>query len=82
MRTTMTIDPDVAVLLKQLLKDREGSFKQIVNDALRRGIQQLLKGPATPRKPFRVRSIKGGRLLIDVTSTSRALAIAEGEDYK
>ncbi len=82
MRTTLTIDPDVAVSLKLLLTEREGSFKQIVNDALRRGIQQLLKSPNTPRKSFRVRPIKGGRLLIDITSTSRALAIAEGEDYK
>lgn len=80
MRSTLTIDPDVAALLKQLLKERGTSFKQIVNEALRRGISQLKKGPQT-RKPFKVKPFNT-RLLIDVSSTSRALEIAEGENCK
>ena len=51
MRTTLTIDPDVAQLLTQALERAQKPFKQIVNDALRRG----LSAPASPpRKPFKV----------------------------
>jgi hypothetical protein len=51
MRTTLTIDPDVAQLLAQALERAQKPFKQIVNDALRRG---LSAPESPPRKPFKV----------------------------
>jgi hypothetical protein len=37
MRTTLTLDDDVAVALERLRRAGDASLKDIVNDALRRG---------------------------------------------
>lgn len=36
MRTTITLDPDVAVLVEREMAARDLRFKQVVNEALRR----------------------------------------------
>ena len=41
MRTTLSLDDDVAVLLEQMRKARDTTFKRIVNDALREGLARL-----------------------------------------
>jgi hypothetical protein len=51
MRTTLTLDPDVARLVKEKRAEKHTTLKQTVNDALRRG---LSTEPKRPRKPFRV----------------------------
>jgi hypothetical protein len=38
MRTTLTIDPDVGKLLEQEVQRSRKPFKQVVNEALRRGL--------------------------------------------
>ena len=38
MRTTLTLDEDLAVRLKQLARREGRSFKEVVNDAMRRGL--------------------------------------------
>jgi len=38
MRTTITLDPDVAALVKRAMRDRGLSFKAAVNDAIRAGM--------------------------------------------
>ena len=38
MRTTLTLDDDVAAALKERARHAELPFKQVVNDALRRGL--------------------------------------------
>lgn len=38
MRTTVTLDPDVARLLEEEQARRRASFKEVVNDAIRRGL--------------------------------------------
>ena len=35
MRTTVTLDPDVEALLKERMRERNLSFKQALNDAVR-----------------------------------------------
>jgi hypothetical protein len=47
MRTTLTLDPDVAALLKKAVARGDVSFKDAVNDALRRG---LADRSAQPKK--------------------------------
>jgi hypothetical protein len=52
MRTTLTLDPDVARLVDEEVHRARKPMKQVVNDALRRG---LAGGPRTRRrKPYRV----------------------------
>jgi hypothetical protein len=38
MRTTITLDPDVADRLRALARERRQSFKEVVNAVLRRGL--------------------------------------------
>lgn len=45
MRTTITLDPDTAALIRRRMQERGTSFKQTVNDALREGLSPQ-KGPA------------------------------------
>jgi hypothetical protein len=41
MRTTLTLDEDVAALLKRGLAGRKDGLKAVVNEALRQGLRQL-----------------------------------------
>jgi hypothetical protein len=81
MRTTLTIDDDIAAILERRRRVEDKSLKALVNEALRRGLNGA--APTRPRKPFRTQSVSLGRCLIgDVVSTSETLAIAEGDDHK
>ena len=52
MRTTLTLEPDVALRLNQLGKSRNISFKALVNETLRQGLDM---GKATGKpKPFSI----------------------------
>ncbi|HTW52608.1 MAG TPA: hypothetical protein VME45_12040 [Stellaceae bacterium] len=78
----MTIDDDVAAALERLRRSEDKSLKEVVNQTLRRGLNQI-NAPAKPRKPFRTRSVSLGRCLIgDIVSVSEAIALGEGEDHK
>ena len=46
MRTTLTLDPDVAKLLEEEVHRQRKPFKQVVNQAIRRGLS-----PRTTRRP-------------------------------
>jgi hypothetical protein len=82
MRTTLTIDEDVAVILKRLLRARGRSLKDLVNEALRRGLKDMDSRP-TQREPFGTRSVALGRVRIaSLDNISEAIAIAEGEAHK
>lgn len=59
MRTTLTIDNDIADSLKEQARLQNRPFKQVVNDALRRGLSQAAKGK---RRPFRIKPLAGGFL--------------------
>ncbi|MCU0304134.1 MAG: ribbon-helix-helix domain-containing protein [Thermoanaerobaculales bacterium] len=53
MRTTLTLDDDLAKRLKELARAGGGSFKEVVNQVLRRGLSSG-EGPSEPPEPFRV----------------------------
>ncbi len=50
-RTTLTLDEDVAAKLRELAHRRKLSFKEAVNAVLRRGLSAQ---PLPARRPFRV----------------------------
>jgi hypothetical protein len=52
MRTTLTLDPDVVSLLEAEVHRRREPFKQVVNDAIRRG---LTARPTRNARTYRVR---------------------------
>ena len=41
MKTTLTFDDDVAAALERVRRTRNASLKDVVNDALRRGLNDL-----------------------------------------
>jgi Ribbon-helix-helix protein, copG family len=83
MRTTLSLDKDVAAALERLRKARKASLKDVVNEALRRGLGQMASPPAAPRKPFRTRAVSLGRCFAgNVDNVSEVLAVAEGESFK
>lgn len=82
MRTTLTLDDDVAVLIAALRRKQGTSFKDVVNEALRRGLKDMTV-PPKQHPPFRTRSVSAGRVLIgSIDNIAEVLAIAEGEDFK
>ena len=50
MRTTVTLDPDVEALVKRVMRERGLSFKEALNDGLRKSYNSSKR--ATPAKPF------------------------------
>jgi hypothetical protein len=52
MRTTLTLDDDVAKMLEKEVRRTGDSFKQVVNETLRVG---LAAAKQPPRKPFVVK---------------------------
>ena len=78
MRTTVTLDADVQALLKKAMRQQDTSFKQALNDAVRKGL-----GPRAAKagnKPFAFTTYKMGRPLVDLTKAN-ALA-GELEDQE
>ncbi|KAF0246114.1 MAG: hypothetical protein FD180_1026 [Planctomycetota bacterium] len=63
MRTTLTIDQDIAVLLERIRLTRKTSLKAVVNQALRLGLQGMTS-PARPRKPYKSPSWDVGKCLL------------------
>jgi hypothetical protein len=57
-------------------------LKDIVNDALRRGLDDLSRRPKQ-REPFQTQNVDLGRLrLPSIDNVSESLAAAEGEAFK
>lgn len=82
MRTTVTFDPDVAVRLKRLRKERDLGLKELINEAMRQGLDAM-EAPPKPRKKFETRVFDLGEPLIkNMDNIGEVLALVEGEDYK
>ena len=78
MRTTLTLDDDVAVLLERVCKARKAGLKGTVNEALREGLRQMA-APPKRRKPYRTPSTDLGPSLIgSLDNIGQVLETAEG----
>lgn len=78
MRTTLTLDDDVADMLRRVVKQRGVSFKEAVNSALRSG---LSAGEQPRARPYRItpRSL-GVRPGVDLDRANRLAADLEDEE--
>lgn len=82
MRTTLTLDDDVAAKIERLRKTRNQGLKDLVNEALREGLKHL-SAPPPKRAPFRTKSVDLGRCLLgNVDNVAEVVAIAEGEHFR
>jgi len=81
MRTTLTLDDDVAAQIKRLRRDRDANLKAIVNEALRRGLKELAE-PPRKRTRFQTRAHAMGGPRIDIDNVAEALAYGENDAFK
>ena len=82
MRTTLTLDDDVAAAIERLCRTRNANFKVIVNDALRKGLSDLSSRPKQDA-PFQTQTVSLGRMrLASLDNINDSLAVAEGESFK
>ncbi len=80
MRTTLTIDDDIAAQIERLRRERDASLRDIINDALRRGLREMRTRPK--RQSFRTTAHDMGAFLINVDNVAEATAYAEGDAFK
>lgn len=78
MRTTVTLDPDVAAKLKEATRTRGISFKEALNSSIRRGLEA---GERTRGTPYRVRTAKlGARPGVNLDKALRLAGELEDEE--
>jgi metal-responsive CopG/Arc/MetJ family transcriptional regulator len=71
MRTTVTLDDDVAAAVERLRRDRSIGLSEAINELIRAGLTVK-----RPRKPFRQQSEHIG-FKVDVTNVAEALELLE-----
>ena len=81
MRTTLTLEPDVAERLQRILREKNHSLKEIVNRALRKGLAEIEK--EEPQKPYKVKPWPGGEFLpgIDIDKISQYLDDLDAAEF-
>ena len=83
MRTTLTLDDDIAVQLDRLREERKMGLRAAVNEAMRLGLTQILAPERARKKACKTPVFHASRSLLgDMASTADMLAVAEGEDYR
>jgi hypothetical protein len=81
-RTTLTIDDDVAARLEREQRKRRTSFKTVVNDILRAGLDAVQVAPRR-REPFRTEGFGLGPSLVgSLDNIEEVLSRAEGERHR
>ena len=84
MRTTLTLDDDIAFRLAEIRAERGERFKTLLNRVLRAGLASLREDAArAPARPFSTKTYPSKCLLpADMVSTHDMLAFADGEDWR
>lgn len=77
MRTTVTLDPDVAVRVRALARERGISFKEALNSILRRGLSGGSESPRQYRLPTRTMGLRPGIDLDNALALAAELEDAE-----
>ena len=82
MRTTLTLDDDLAERLKELARQAGRSVKEVTNSAIRRGLS-VGEGPVGSPEPFRVvAEARGFKAGIDPLKLNQVYDALEIEDLR
>jgi hypothetical protein len=81
MRTTLTIDPDIEVKAKKAVRMTGMTFKSLINQALRIGLDEVLS-PKKSRPYLTKGRDLGLRKGLSYDNIHELLAVAEGEDFR
>jgi hypothetical protein len=77
----LTLDPDIAAKAKKGAARLHKPFKEVINAALRIGLDEILAPPAA--KPFRTKPLSLGlRRGVSYDNISELIAATEGEDHQ
>jgi len=82
MRTTLTLDSDVAAKLKAEIRRTGKSFKQSVNDLLRMALNRPRKPSGTPAFKVRARDLGRLRSGLSLDNVGELLEQAEGPGHQ
>lgn len=83
MRTTLTLDDDVAAALERYRKASRLGLKEAVNEAMRRGLARIAREQAAPQERYRTPAVALGRCLVSsIDDVAEVLAVAEGETFR
>lgn len=83
MRTTLTLDDDVASQLEHVREASGRTLKDVVNDALRLGLRAIEEPAKQGGTPYRTPSESlGGCTIGSLDDVAEALAAAEGEAFR
>lgn len=76
----MTLEDDVAAALERLRRSRRVSLKSLVNEVLRRGLDDIGRRRKPDRQTIRTQAVALGRLRVaSIDNIGEALAIAEAK---
>jgi hypothetical protein len=82
MRTTVSIDDDLALRLEHERLAEHKTFKEYLNQVIRAGLAAGARS-RVPTERFRTESASlGGRLVGEAHSVSELLAVADGDGYR
>lgn len=83
MRTTLTLEDDVDHLLREVCARRGASYKEVVNEALRSGLAQMVREDPTPASRYRTQPVSlGAARLPNLDNIADVLALTEGEEHR
>ena len=83
MRTTVTLEDDVAVRLEREQRRRRASFKDVLNEVLRAGLDAAERRAQSQRTPFTTKGFDLGPSLVgSLDNVEEVLSRAEGEDHR
>ena len=83
MRTTLTLDKDVAAIIARLRRTKRQTLKAIVNEALRAGLKHTASPRRLRQRTFRTDSVDLGRCLQgNVDNVAEVLAVTESESFR
>jgi metal-responsive CopG/Arc/MetJ family transcriptional regulator len=82
MRTTLTLDDDVAKRIERLRKRRDLSLREVVNQALREGLPRL-ENAGRRRKAHETKVVSlGGCLIGNIDDIAEVMAVADGDELR
>jgi hypothetical protein len=80
MRTTLSLDDDVAAELRRRQKESGRSWKEVVNDSLRAGMSVIEAGGRRSQRTRRTKSVRLGTPRVsDIANVHEVLSVVEGD---
>ena len=83
MRTTVTLDDDLSLRLEQLRVETGQSFKEVINEMVRIGLERhgfTVVRQSEFRRPLKTLDL--GEPKVDLTNVWDTVAVVEGEEWR